>query len=87
MKDSIGALPSYASVLNISAEGMRSPHGSLIKEITQDAVRSALIESRKWMKKAMAVILTGHEKAWGTEMLVPVGTGKACLERGIFFFF
>lgn len=46
-------------------------------------VPSALIESREWMKKAMAVILTGHEKAWGTEMLVPVGTGKAYLERGI----
>lgn len=34
------------------------------------------------MKKAMAMILTGREKAWGTEMLVPVGTGKAYLERG-----
>lgn len=44
-------------------------------------VRSALIESREWVKKVEAMILTGCEKAWGTEMLVPVGTGKTYLER------
>lgn len=37
MKDGIRALQSYASALSIDVEGMRSPHGSLIKEITQDA--------------------------------------------------
>lgn len=46
-------------------------------------VWSALIESREWVKKAMAMILIGCEKAWGTEMLVPVGTGKAYLERAV----